>query len=200
MKKNATPDKDKDEDKDKDKAQSKTKTTKAQKTVAPLTARAQGEAEAGRDKQPNPWLSKQVTQRLEEGRALIIDLATDLPFSAVLRGRVAPPRKEVLAHADPFCQVLQRYGGQLKKPVDLGYIRDREALLGRLSAFEKASENFLGLLRRTRAVISAQMEKAMRDAYAVALEAGAGSPDLARALQPFGQVLGDGAAKEGKKK
>ena len=78
MKKNAPP------DKDKDKAQSKTKTTKAQKTVAPLTARAQGETETGRDKQPNPWLSKQVTQRLEEGRSLIIDLATDLPFSAVL--------------------------------------------------------------------------------------------------------------------
>jgi hypothetical protein len=158
-------------------------------TVAPLTARAQGDPEA-RDQKPNPWLSKPVARRLEEGRAMMLDLATDLPFGEVLRGRVPPFRKDLMVQVDPFCQVLQRFSDRLPGPVDLAYVREREALINRLSAFEEASENFLGLIRRTRSVMAAQMEKSMRAAFTVAQGAAAGSEDLDRALLPFAQTLG----------
>jgi hypothetical protein len=186
-------------------------------TIAPLTARAQSSSnssnssnsssssgpataaaappvEPRREAAANPWLSKQVTQRLDEGRALLIDMATDLPFATVLRGRVAPPRTEVLVQAEPMAKIIDQFKARVPLlTIDSTYLRERHALIERLGAFEEAGENFLGLIRRTKAVIAAQLEKAMRASYELALQAAAESPELDRALKPLGPVLGEGA-------
>jgi hypothetical protein len=178
-------------------------------TIAPLTARAstqstqssapaepRREVEPRREPAANPWLSHQVTQRLDEGRALLIDMATDLPFASVLRGRVAPPRTEVLAQAEPMAKVMDHFKAQLPPlGIDATYVRERYALIERLGAFEEAGENFLGLIRRTKAVMAAQLEKAMRGAFEAAAQAATGNPELERALKPLHPVLGEAAQK-----
>lgn len=182
------------------------KSIQKQNVIAPLTARAsqasnQGEsrreAEPRREPVQNPWLSKQVTQRLDEGRALLIDMATDLPFATVLRGRVAPPRADVLAQAEPMARVIDQFKGLLPPlSIDATYLRERHALVERLSAFEEAGENFLGLIRRTKAVMAAQLEKAMRSTFETASQAAPGSPELERALKPLAPVLGEAGQKK----
>jgi hypothetical protein len=173
-------------------------------TIAPLTARASqstAPAEPRREVEPkresaNPWLSNQVTQRLDEGRALLIDMATDLPFASVLRGRVAPPRADVLAQAEPMAKVLDQFKGQLPPlPIDATYVRERHALIERLGAFEEAGENFLGLIRRTKAVMAAQLEKSMRATFEAATQAAAGKPEVERALKPLAPVLSEAGLK-----
>lgn len=180
-------------------------------TIAPLTARAQSSSsssgssgpapsvvaapvEPRREAAANPWLSKQVTQRLDEGRALLIDMATDLPFASVLRGRVSPPRTEVLVQAEPMAKIIDQFKARIPQlTVDSTYLRERHALIERLGSFEEAGENFLGLIRRTKAVMAAQLEKAMRASYELALQAAAESPELDRALKPLGPVLSESA-------
>ena len=167
------------------------KTVQKSGTIAPMTARAPTAApDPRRESALSPWLGKQVAQRLEEGRTLLIDLATDLPFASVLRGRVAPPREEVLVHAEPVARLIQQFGPRIPGlAIDAAYLRERSGLLQRLQAFEDAGENFLGLIRRTRAVVAAQVEKAMRSTYALAAEVANDVPGLKEALQPLSPVL-----------
>lgn len=157
-------------------------------TVASLTARG---GPAVFEESPGPWLGKTVAERLEHGRSLLVDLATDLPFDTVLRGRVPPPKEPVLKAAEPLAQVLQQFGGRLPMvPIDAGYVQQRYAVIERLGAFEQSCENFLGLLRRARAVLSSQLEKAMRQAFALADEAAPSVEGLQKALDPLRPVLG----------
>lgn len=171
-------------------------------TVAPLTARAsQDSGESRRAGEPssgqNPWLSKHVAKRLEEGRSLLIDMATDLPFATVLRGRVPPPKPEVVAQVDPMLKLFQRFGPQLPKlPIDTAYLQERRSLIDLLADFEKAGENFLGLIKRTRAVMTAQLEKAMKGAFVLMEEVAPKVPGMPEALAPLHPVL---AGKDQKK-
>lgn len=141
------------------------------------------------------WLSKRIKTRIEEGQTFLIDLATDLPFNSVLRGRVAPPKEEVISRALPLAAVLRRFGGQLPATVvDATYLEERHELLGKLRGFEKAGENFLGLIRRTRAVVAAQLEKAMRQACREASQAP--DEDLRRAMGGFADLAEEEPAKK----
>ncbi|MCS6914329.1 MAG: hypothetical protein RMK29_06615 [Myxococcales bacterium] len=171
--------------------------------VAPLTARAPNSSspiEPRRDAAQNPWLSRQVAQRLDEGRAMLIDLATDLPFATVLRGRVSPPRMDVVAQAEPMARLIDQFKDQLPAlSVDATFLRERLALIERLVAFEEAGENFLGLIRRTKAVMAAQLEKALRSSYQDAAQSAAVHPEIARALQAMAPVLGAPAQKSKKR-
>ncbi len=164
--------------------------------IAPLTARASttppasSQAKSAREAAPNPWLSKKVAQRLEEARTLLLDMAADLPFDMVLRGRVAQPREDVLAQAEPLARLIQHFTPQaLGISIDANYIRERRTLIDLLGDFEKAGENFLGLIRRTRAVMAAQLEKAMRDAYLTATESAPATKELTLALSPLAPAL-----------
>jgi hypothetical protein len=174
------------------------------RAVATLTARATPSASSGGDRESRrdpcvPWLSQRIASRLEEGRTLLLDLATDLPFGTVLRGRVAPPNQEVMDLTEAVASMVQKFAPQIPAlTLDPGYFRERHALLSRLDAFEKAGENFIGLIRRTRAVVAAQLERAMREAYAAAAQVAHTLPDLERALRPLAPVL-SGPGKKSKK-
>lgn len=141
------------------------------------------------------WLSKRIKLRIEEGQTFLIDLATDLPFNSVLRGRVAPPKEEIISKALPLATVLRKFTMELPAmAVDANYLEERHELLNKLRAFEQAGENFLGLIRRTRAVVAAQLEKAMRQ---VCKEASRSShEELRRALGGFAELAEDEPAKK----
>ena len=69
------------------------------------------------------------------------------------------------------------------------FLAYRESIGMEVLPLTGGQNTFLGLVRRTKAVVAAQMEKAMKGAYAVCAEAAPGIPDLERALRPLAPVL-----------